>query len=118
MVYLAKKDGAVIHHTDKAAMKQLDGIAKPDMEITDEDFEAAGGMARLIGGEIVLGKTDAEAQAEQNAGRIRALKGQLAGTDYIAVKIAEGSADVSDYTDKIAQRQAWRQEIQALEGAA
>jgi hypothetical protein len=41
----------------------------------------------------------------------------LAGTDYIAVKIAEGSADVSQYAEKIAQRQAWRAEIQSLESA-
>jgi hypothetical protein len=118
MVYLAKKDGVVVHHTDKAAMQDLDGITNPDLTVTDKEFDAAGGMARLIDGEIVLGKTAAEVQAEQNEERIRALKELLSGTDYIAVKIAEGAATTADYADKIAQRQAWRQEIQALEGAA
>jgi hypothetical protein len=118
MVYLAKKNGAVIHHTNKAAMKQLDGIAKPDMEITEAEFEAAGGVARIINGEIFLGQTEAEKQTDANAERIRILKGHLAGTDYIAVKIAEGSATKNEYASKIAERQAWRQELQTLEGAA
>jgi hypothetical protein len=43
------------------------------------------------------------------------LKRLLANTDYIAVKIAEGAATAADYADKIAQRQAWREEIQQLE---
>ncbi|MDR2419462.1 MAG: hypothetical protein LBD79_10500 [Treponema sp.] len=118
MVYLAKKDGAVIRHTDLTAMQDLDGISTPDLTITDEEFDAAEGLARIIDGAIYLGKTEAEVQTEQNAQRIRALKGLLAGTDYIAVKIAECAASTSDYADKIAQRQAWRQEIQALEGVA
>jgi hypothetical protein len=118
MVYLAKKNGAVVHHTDLAAMKALDGIKTPDMEISDEEFEAAGGLARLIDGEIFLGKTNAEIAAETGAERIRFLKSQLANTDYIAAKIAEGSATVEEYAEKIAQRQAWRQEISELEAVA
>ena len=50
--------------------------------------------------------------------RIAVLKRELADTDYIAVKIAEGSATVQDYAEMIAQRQAWRQEINTLEEAA
>ncbi|MDR2095057.1 MAG: hypothetical protein LBP76_06015 [Treponema sp.] len=118
MVYLAKKNGVVVHHTDRAAMEALDGIATPDMEITDEEFEASGGLARLIDGEIVLGKTSAEAQAEENARQIMVLKKNLAETDYIAAKIAEGSATVEEYAGKIALRQAWRQEIAELEATA
>jgi hypothetical protein len=69
MVYLAKKDGKVIAHTDVEAMEALDGISVPDMTVTVAEWEAAGGLARLIGGQIVLGKTEAEKQAE--ADRIR-----------------------------------------------
>ena len=50
--------------------------------------------------------------------RIAVLKRKLADTDYVAVKIAEGSATVQDYAEMIAQRQAWRQEINALEEEA
>ena len=46
---------------------------------------------------------------------IRQLKQQLSETDYIACKIAEGSATVEDYADIIANRQKWREEINTLE---
>jgi hypothetical protein len=48
MVYLWNKNGAVYHHTDLAAAAQLDGLTEtPDMEISEADFEAAGGLAGL-----------------------------------------------------------------------
>lgn len=117
MVYLAKKGNGVIHHTNLKVMKEIDGVETPDMEITDEQFEAAGCLARLVNGSIVIGKTDAEKQAQENADRIRVLKDCLAQTDYVAVKIAEGAATKAEYAERLAERQAWRSEIQALESA-
>jgi regulator of protease activity HflC (stomatin/prohibitin superfamily) len=38
---------------------------------------------------------------------------QLTATDYIAAKIAEGKATQEEYADKIAQRQQWRDDINA-----
>lgn len=49
-------------------------------------------------------------------GRIAELKRFLADTDYVAAKIAEGAATREDYADVIAQRQAWRDEINELGG--
>ena len=46
---------------------------------------------------------------------IYTLKQQLAETDYIACKIAEGSATTEEYADIIADRQRWREEINSLE---
>ena len=40
-------------------------------------------------------------------------EGKLSSTDYIAAKIAEGKATKSEYTDKIAERQQWRDDINA-----
>ena len=114
-VYLAIKGDVVIHHTDLSAMKTMDGISVPGMTITEEEFEAAGGLVRLIDGKIFLGKTDAEKASEGAIEKIRVLKMQLAETDYIASKIAEGSATTKDYADKIAERQEWRAEINRLE---
>ena len=51
---------------------------------------------------------------EYAEGRISELKQLLADTDYVAAKIAEGAATREDYADVIAQRQAWRDEINAL----
>jgi hypothetical protein len=65
MIYLIKKNGMVIAHTDLAAMEALDGISTPDMAMTEAAWGAAGGLARIIGGEIVLGKTAEEQRAEK-----------------------------------------------------
>lgn len=40
-------------------------------------------------------------------------EGKLSSTDYIAAKIAEGKATKAEYADKIAQRQTWRDDINA-----
>ncbi len=117
MVYLAKKGNEVVHHTSKQAMLEMDGIKKPDMEISDEEFEQAGCLARLINGQIVVGKTEDEKNAAEKADRIQFLKKQLAETDYISAKIAEGAATADDYAEEIAQRKMWRKEISELQTA-
>ena len=38
---------------------------------------------------------------------------KLTTTDYIAAKIAEGKATQEEYAEKIAQRQQWRDDINA-----
>lgn len=38
---------------------------------------------------------------------------KLSSTDYIAAKIAEGKASKAEYADKIAERQIWRDDINA-----
>lgn len=42
-------------------------------------------------------------------------KALLSNTDYIAAKIAEGSATKEEYSEQIAERQQWREEINAAE---
>lgn len=48
--------------------------------------------------------------------RIIELKRLLSQTDYVVIKIAEGSATPEEYADVIANRRAWRAEINELEG--
>lgn len=43
------------------------------------------------------------------------LEGRLTSTDYIAAKIAEGHATREEYAEKIAQRQQWRDNINAAQ---
>lgn len=38
---------------------------------------------------------------------------RMTATDYIAAKITEGKATKTEYADKIAQRQQWRDDINA-----
>lgn len=40
---------------------------------------------------------------------------RLTTTDYIAAKIAEGKATKTEYADKIAERQQWRDDINAAQ---
>ena len=40
---------------------------------------------------------------------------KLTATDYIAAKIAEGKATKAEYADKIAERQQWRDDINAAQ---
>ena len=47
--------------------------------------------------------------------QIAELKQKLTDTDYVACKIAEGVATKEEYAEIIAQRQAWREEINKLE---
>ena len=46
---------------------------------------------------------------------IRALKSLLADTDYVGIKIGEGSAKHEEYAEVLAKRQAWRDRINELE---
>jgi len=118
-VYIGKKaDGTLVYHTDKKAMKEIDGVTKVLQEMPLAEFEAYGCLVREINGELFFGKTDAEKQTEKNVERVRVLKKLLSETDYVAAKISEGSATREEYAGVIADRQSWREEINSLEKAA
>jgi hypothetical protein len=120
--YLIKKGGNVIAHRDLSAMKQLDGIAKPDKIITIAEWEAAGGMARLINGTIFLGKTAEEKQAEANQARLIEIQRDLDAIDAksgrasrsVALAISKGeqpaSGDIQRLTSLEAEAAALREE--------
>ena len=50
------------------------------------------------------------------AQEILELKSKLAATDYIAAKIAEGAATREEYAEELAERAAWRNRINELDG--
>ena len=57
-----------------------------------------------------------EKQARENRLKIAEYKHNLAATDYIAIKIAEGAATADEYAEELAHRRYWRSEINRLEG--
>lgn len=61
--------------------------------------------------------TEDEVAEMQRLNRIAELKQLLAESDYKAIKYAEGWLTAEDYAATKAQRQAWRDEINELEGA-
>lgn len=60
--------------------------------------------------------TAEEVAEQQRLARIDELRTLLAESDYKAIKFAEGWITSEDYASTKAQRQAWRDEINELEG--
>ena len=65
--------------------------------------------------DYTLEETAEEKQARENRLKIAEYKHNLAVTDYIAIKIAEGVATKEEYSEQIAQRAFWRTKINELE---
>jgi len=65
---------------------------------------------------IIDGILKPKPQEQIDAERIAELKDNLSSTDYAVIKIAEGSATKEQYQELIAERIAWRAEINALGG--
>jgi hypothetical protein len=92
MVYLAKKNGEVIHHTDLAVMQQMDGIETPDLTVSDDEFQAANGLLRIIDGEIFLGPTEAEQAEEARQKRIAEIDQALQTVDTKSARASRAVA--------------------------
>lgn len=78
----------------------IDDITK--FAYTAEDYETVQVYERIPDAELIQR-------------RIEELKQYLSDTDYVVIKIAEGVATAEEYTDVIANRQAWRAEINQLQ---
>jgi hypothetical protein len=77
-VYLWKVGDKVVNHTDIAAAAQINGVTRqPDKTVTDAQWAAAGGLARVINNKIVLGKTDQETADETARRRIAEIGARL-----------------------------------------
>jgi len=93
-IYLAKKNGRVISHTDLAAMAQIDGITKADKTVTVEEWEAAGSTAYIDStGKIKLGEQpEAKAKREEIESLEKeevTFQRELDGKDYKVIKASE-----------------------------
>jgi len=119
-VYLIKKNGKVIPHTDLTAMEELDGVTNPDKTVTVEAWEAAGSTAFIdAGGNIQLG-IPAEEQARQDETAAleteeAALMKELAEKDYQIIRSAEQGLVLSEVDPALHQRrQECRDRIDAI----
>jgi hypothetical protein len=78
-VYIWKEGENAVCHTSLEAAAQLDGLSrKPDKTVTGAVFSEAGGLARIIGGKIVLGRTAKEEADEAARNRIAEIDGRFA----------------------------------------
>jgi hypothetical protein len=121
-VYLAKKNGAVIAHTDLTAMEQLDGISEPDKTVTVEEWEVAGSTAYVDGsGKIQLGlPPDVKARQDEIALLTKEeenLQAELSQKDYKVVKAAETGQVLAEQEPELHNRREWcRNRINEIRG--
>ena len=80
-------------------------------EITAEEYESE--MAAI--NKRIAEQAEAQAKIDELHSRITELKAQLAATDYKALKYFEGWLTAEEYAPIRAERQALRDEINALE---
>lgn len=78
------------------------------------------GVDKIVGGAVTRDQADATSyttakETTTREIRIIELKSNLRSTDYLAIKYAEGQLTADEYATTKAQRQAWRDEINALE---
>jgi len=111
-VYLAKKDGQIISHSDMIAMRDLDGISKPDRTVTINEWEAAGSVAHVdTSGDIVLGDpmdiVIARKETTELAGEEAKLQGELDGTDWMVIRASERGQILSEIDVALHNRREW-----------
>ena len=120
-------------YSDKTWMESQALKGKPDtIELTDEEFAQIGVTKRFENGALIdipqaeletmrLAQLEYEQQLQKQVEideiqrKISEAKAKLSQTDYQAIKYAEGFISEADYAPIKEQRQAWRDEINALE---
>lgn len=131
-VYVRTDSGGIITDINSSAFISGDGWTEVDCGEGDRFHHAQGNYLeadltdgdglynyKLVGGVLVL-RSDEEKAPERARiaaqAEISRLKRNLADTDYISAKIAEGAATKEEYADKLAERAGWRTRINELEG--
>lgn len=119
-VYFWIDNGVAVCSTSPERAELEYGIkSKPLKTMDAEEFASKyNGIVRAENSELVFGYSEAEiAEQEKSAklAEIAELKQKLRDTDYVAAKIAEGSATAKEYADVLKKRQAWRDRINELE---
>lgn len=90
------------------------------IEISEDNLENFGTLNPLkyVNGKIQIDTEEKARIDKENAIglEISALQNNLANTDYVVIKIAEGVATEKDYADVLKDRAEWRARINELEG--
>jgi hypothetical protein len=83
---LLVKDGIIVRHFYSETEMQAAGFVQADKIVTEEEFNSNGCYARIIGGNIVVGRTEEEISAEEAATELAELKSEVESRDYRALK--------------------------------
>ena len=76
MIYLYLTQTGIEPHTDKVFAEEELNLGEPIAELTEEQWDQCDGLARMIDGELFLGKTQTEKDDEQ-AREVRAKRDRL-----------------------------------------
>ena len=99
MIYLYQTQTGIEPHTDKEFAESTLGLGEPIAELTEQEWNDAGGLARMIDGKLFLGKTQAE-ENEELAQEIRAKRDRLLSqTDWTQTvdNPLAGDEDITTY---------------------
>jgi len=80
MIFLVKDSGKVRAFYSENEMKAA-GFKKPDFTVSEETYNSNGCYARIVGANIIVGKTEDEKAAEEKQGKIDEYKSELAELD-------------------------------------
>jgi len=99
MVYLVKHNGIVRVFYSEDDMKAA-GFKKPGLTVSEEEFNSNGCYARIIEGEIIVGKTKTETQIEELTKQIAEIDSQLDLLDreYLTPRVLCGIGMGDDYS--------------------
>jgi hypothetical protein len=76
MIYLYETNRGIEPHTDKKFAENTLKLGEPIAELTEQEWQDVEGLARMIDGELFLGKTQAE-KDEEKAQEIRGKRDRL-----------------------------------------
>ena len=123
MKYFIKvKDTKVVECLSGAFDNDVEEFTKKGyIEIGEENLKYFGSFEPLkyINGVIQI-DTEEKARIDKDNAlglEISALQNNLANTDYVVIKIAEGVATAEEYADKHKNRAEWRKRINEIEEA-
>ena len=112
MIYLYQTQSRIEPHTDKEFAENTLNLGEPIATLTEQEWSECEGMARLIEGVLVLGKTEAEIAREVLQQQGDYAQRQLDATDYAVAKCYDlGLVFADEYPELHEQRKLWRQTI-------
>lgn len=112
MIYLYQTQTGIEPHTDKEFAENVLNLGEPIAELTEQEWNDVGGLARMIDGVLVLGKTETEKQAEALQEQAQEAQRQLDATDKYVAKCYDLALVFADeYPELHEQRKVWRQTI-------
>ena len=99
MIYLFLTNIGIEPHTDKVFAENVLNLGEPIAELTEQEWEQADQLARMIDGKLFLGKTQAEKDEEQ-AREVRSKRDRLLSqTDWTQTvdNPLAGNEDITAY---------------------